>query len=166
MDSKQKVILKPLTANDIVSRLIERVDEIDNIRPSEGLSIHKEMADKLFECESITRDIHTGNMIVDDENYVYISLPNGDYVKHDVVHEGVDYIQVAYPKNEELTSLEDELEELLYEGLSEDEQMYWEYRDAIEDFSDKGLDAMYDYSAAPLIFVNGVNRGGGQGDAS
>lgn len=55
---------------------------------------------------------------------------------------------------------------MLYEGLSEDDQMYWEYREAIEDFSDKGLGAMYDYSAAPLVFMNGVNKGSGRDDAS
>lgn len=156
----------PLTANDMVNHLIEQVDEMDNNRPSEGLGIRKEVADKLFVCEPIMHDIRSGKMTVDDKNYVYISLPSGDYIKHDVNHEGGDCIQVAYPKNGELASLEDELEELLYEGLPKDDQVYWEYRDAIEDLSDKGLDVMYDYSATPLVFVNGVNKGSGQDDES
>lgn len=100
MKNEQKVIRKPLTANDMVNRLIERVDEMDNNRPSEGLGIRKEVADKLFVCEPIMRDIRSGKMTVDDKNYVYISLPSGDYIKHDVIHEGATVYKSLIPKTE------------------------------------------------------------------
>lgn len=77
------------------------------------------------------------------------------YIIHNVMHEGDDLIEVAYPEQEDIIKLREDSKEAKLHGkpLEVIEHAKWLIVDRL---SDVEINDIYDYDADPVVLVNGV----------
>lgn len=82
-------------------------------------------------------------------------VSGGKYIVHMVMHEGDDLIEIAYPEQEDIIKLREDLYEakLSRQPLEVIERIGWFIVDRL---SGVEINDVYDYDADPIVSVNGV----------
>lgn len=115
--------------------------------------------------ENVLNAIENGVMEVDNDYFVHVEdFAHGRLIKHDVeLPEELEgnIVEVAYPEYDHIRHLREDLEEeMLFADDSERDglgytERYNEILDELQYYLSGEHNDVYDYDAAPLVYING-----------